>query len=408
MNHSNNQLLGKLKILYISPRDMLKAKSDPIHIMASCKWFKKNGADVELVAPYNFRPENICQKDIYKIYGINDEDKFAVTHLPTKLTDYSSPSSIRLSKLLAFSFYAIKQIIYRGESKKYWKYIVYSKCYLSFLPFYYLKKLLRLKNVIFIFEVASFRGSKSEIKILNKFSYLIAINSVLKEELIKGAGIDAKRILVPPHGVDDSFSKYMDVTRNEARIELGIPNEQFLIVYSGKIIAENNSEISLILSAAAFLPKVLFVFTGGKQKDIDFYKEITEKRCIKNVIFTGFFDSQSETYIYLRAADALISFYPKNIPTLKYMAPTKIFQYVRSNRVIVSAKYPSIENILGKNGAIYVEPEDINGLVKTINKLVMGGFDCARIAAIADNNIKHHSYKNRSEAILEFILNNHE
>ena len=112
---------NKIKLLYISPRDMLKARSDPMHIMASCKWFKRSGLDVELLAPYYYRPENISEEDIFKTYGIDEPDRFLITHLPTKLTDDSSKNAIRSKNIVHFTWDALKRFLFRREYKKYSK-----------------------------------------------------------------------------------------------------------------------------------------------------------------------------------------------------------------------------------------------------------------------------------------------
>ena len=393
-----------MKLLYISPRDMFKARSDPIHIMASCKAFVQSGVEVELVAPYYIRPENMHPNKIFENYGIKAEDHFTIVHLPTNLRDESANGLVRLKKFLLYSLYAMKVFLIRREYKRYRHFFVYGKCYVSILPFIYLAKLLRLRNVITSFEVASFQRRSYEKLLLRRLDRIVAINPFLRKDIVETVGIQHEKILVPPLGVDDSFSECFEMSKEEARRELGIKNNEFIVLYSGKIYMGEDSEITLIFKAAKMVPEATFIFTGGKREAIDYYEKMARGMNIFNVRFTGFFDSPKEPFLFMKASNVLISFYPKSIPTLRHMVPNKIVQYARSKTVIIAARHPAIEFMLGRNGAIYVDPEDVDALARAIRDVMDQKVATDPVAENAYKKVIYQTYRNRSEAIISFLL----
>ncbi len=396
-----------IKLVYLSPRDLLKARSDPIHIMASCKAFAKAGLDVELVAPYYSRPENIPEDRINSLYEVTSDSRFQVTHLPTKLVDDSSPMIVRLQKLLHFSWYFFRLLVVRREHARFERLIFYSKCLISSLPMLMMRRLIRGERILTVFEAASYSGGYWEKWILNRFDYIVAINPVLKDDLVDVLSFDPDRILIPPlGGVDSSFEETLKKSREEARRILQLPANDFVVLYSGKIYSGTDSEITLLLQAAQLSPFAEFFFTGGKPEAIQYFRDLAHSMNLQNVHFTGFFESLEKPLLFMRAADVLVSYYPKSVPTLRYMIPNKIAQYARAERVIVSARYPAIEYMLGEDGAIFVEPERPSELAAVLKQIIEGQYDTTLISRNAKMKMSQNSYQKRTEVILEFILAN--
>jgi glycosyltransferase involved in cell wall biosynthesis len=372
--------------------------------MASCKGFIRAGLDVQLVAPRYTRPENIKDDEVYETYGIKENERFGVVHLPTHLTDFTSVSRIRINKLLAFSKFAFQRIIQQKEYKKYDFYVIYTKCLIAFLPFYYFTKLVRAKNVFIIYEASSFLGKYQERVLLKKFCRIVAINPFLKADIARSTRVEEKWIIVPPLGVDDSFEELMTISKEAAREKLDYLLTDFVAVYSGKIAIEEKSEIEMILESARLLPDVKFILTGGRKDNINYYLQLASRRGIKNAFFTGFFKRQKDTFVFLRAADVLLSFYPKSASNLRHSIPEKIIQYARARRPIICARSPAIEYMLGVEGAVYVEPENVMDLAQAIERIKKKIINTNEIVAAAWRRIQTQSYQERTKVILDFIL----
>ncbi len=226
-------------LVYVSPRDILKARSDPIHIVASCRAFVRQGTRVELVAPGYERPENISEDDVARNYGIAPHERFDILHLPTRLRDDDPPWKVRTKKLFHFSRHAAKRILFNGGAKASGSLIVYGKCLVSILPYIHLSRLRRRRRPVIGFEAASFVGTAQERYVLRRCDRIIAINPLLKEDIVAATGIDPERILVPPLGVDDAFAEVFTMEKEQLRRELGVSQEAFVALYAGKLSPES-------------------------------------------------------------------------------------------------------------------------------------------------------------------------
>ena len=107
--------------------------------------------------------------------------------------------------------------------------------------------------------------------------------------------------------------------------------------------------------------------------------------------------------IHMRAADALVSFYKPDIPTIRYMVPNKIAQYARSKSVIVSARYPAIEFMLGKSGAVYVEPGDVESLADRIRDTITDEKKARAVADQAYERMRDQGIAERACDIVTFV-----
>ncbi|NMB59742.1 MAG: glycosyltransferase family 4 protein [Chloroflexi bacterium] len=359
---------------------------------------------MELVAPYYFRTESIPEDKIRSVYEITPESMFQITHLPTRLTDHSTPMAVRFEKLLRFSWYFFRLFLVKREQSRYERIICYSKCLISSLPMLTMRRLFLRKRVLTVFEAAAYSHGFWEKWILKRFDYIVAINPVLKEDLIRELALDPDKIIVPPLGMDSAFHEPLKKSKEDARRLLGLPTDDFIVLYSGKITLGTDSEIALLLKAAQLAPFAQFYFTGGKPEVIKYYNELAGSLGLQNLHFTGFFESLEMPLLYMRAADVLLSYYPRSIPTLRYMIPNKILQYARAGRVIVSARYPAIEFMLGPNGAIYVEPEKPPELALTLKRISEGEYDTAIISQNAVTRLSRNTIHDRTKAILEYIL----
>jgi len=359
---------------------------------------------VELVAPYYFRMENIPEDNIRSVYEITPESMFRIIHLPTKLTDHSTPMTVRFEKLLRFSWYFFRLFLVKREQSRYERIICYSKCLISSLPMLIMRRFILGKRVLTAFEAATYSHGFWEKWILKRFDYIVAINPVLKADLVSELSLNPEKIVVPPLGMDSAFDEPLGKSKEDARRLLGLPPDDFIVLYSGKIYKGTDSEIALLLKAAQLAPFAQFYFTGGKPEAINYYHELAGSMGLQNIHFTGFFESLEIPLLYMRAADVLVSYYPRSIPTLRYMIPNKILQYVRAGRVIVSARYPAIEFMLGSDGAIYVEPENPPELAIVLKRIAGKEYDTASISQNAMSRLSRNTIHDRTKAILDYMF----
>jgi glycosyltransferase involved in cell wall biosynthesis len=136
------------------------------------------------------------------------------------------------------------------------------------------------------------------------------------------------------------------------RAALGIDAAAPMVLYTGTFEAYQG--LDLLFAAAkgvhAERPDVRFVLAGGKPSQVAKAKTQAAKIGVDGLIFTGELPSESIPG-YLDAADVLVS--PRSTGT---NTPLKIYQYLRSGRVIVATRLLTHTQVLSDEVAILTEP----------------------------------------------------
>jgi glycosyltransferase involved in cell wall biosynthesis len=139
-----------------------------------------------------------------------------------------------------------------------------------------------------------------------------------------------------------------------------------MVLYTGTFEAYQG--LDLLFAAAAIVararPDVRFVLAGGKPDQVARAKAQAEHLGVRGLIFTG---EQPADAIpsYLDAADVLVS--PRSTGT---NTPLKIYQYLRSGRVIVATRLLTHTQVLSDEVAILTAPtpEDFaRGILQGVN-----------------------------------------
>jgi glycosyltransferase involved in cell wall biosynthesis len=150
------------------------------------------------------------------------------------------------------------------------------------------------------------------------------------------------------------------------RASLGIDEQAPVVLYTGTFEAYQGLE--LLFAAAKLVraerPDTRFVLAGGKPDQVARAKAQAAAANTDGVIFTGELPSEAIP-AYLDAADALVS--PRSSGT---NTPLKIYQYLRSGRVIVATRLLTHTQVLSDEVAILTEPTAesfARGILRAIN-----------------------------------------
>jgi glycosyltransferase involved in cell wall biosynthesis len=196
---------------------------------------------------------------------------------------------------------------------------------------------------------------------------LIAISEALKKWWVD-AGIPANKIV----SLHDGFSRKMfsgSYSREVVRQELGLPTGRRIVLYTGNLQA--NRGIDYILSLAAQNPDLLFVLVGGVEKLREYYEQYCREHKIGNTLFTGQVPHPSVP-LYLYSADVLLAMWSREVPTINYCSPLKVFEYMATGIPAVYPGYPTIREVVedGVTGFLS-KPDDIfslhNALQRALN-----------------------------------------
>ncbi len=392
------------KIYLIAHRDLLKGRSDCIAIVRMATAFSKVGLKTTVIMPYFFRKENIKLKKIWDYYGIK-KDTFKIVTLPTPLWDDAPPFFKRIVKIIFHSIFVIYLFLKFIFNKE--KTLFYLRGVIECLPYLYLKKFFPEK-IYLVYDLFDL-GSKSFLlkKILKKSDLIVSITNSLKEETVKFTNIRKEKFVVFGMGISEDYLKKTSkiISSHEKttlRKEMNLPENKFIVTYTGKIYI-GQREIELLIDAAKKIPDVLFLFIGGKEHVVESLKEKCKKEKIENVLFKGFLPP-ALVYKYQTVSDALVLFYTKDIPTFDVCSPSKLFEYMASNVPIIAVNSRSISEIIkdGENGLL-VEAENVESLIEKINLLRRNRALAERISAKALKDVKAYTFKKRAELILKSV-----
>lgn len=171
------------------------------------------------------------------------------------------------------------------------------------------------------------------------------------------------------------------------------------VTYTGSLYKDRG--INRLLALAYDFPELDFIIIGGpNQNAIDFKIEAKEKG-LRNIDFIGYVDHKFIPY-YLSKSDILLALWSRNVPTIDYCSPLKIFEYMYSNKLIVADGFTTIKEVLtDKVNALLCEPDNYESLKSILQEIVKE----KELLKIGNNNRElielEYSWEKRAELILE-------
>ncbi|REJ77056.1 MAG: glycosyltransferase [Acidobacteria bacterium] len=208
--------------------------------------------------------------------------------------------------------------------------------------------------------------------------------------------------LVAHDGVDHTWLGCTTPTA-EARAALRLPSAP-LCLYTGHLYEGRG--LDLISSLAKSMPDVHFVIVGGTEIDL-----ATRRRSPtpSNLELRGFCPP-NEVLRYLKAADVLLMPYQRRISvsgtgtnTADFASPLKMFEYMASERPIVSSDLPVLREVLeDRRNALLREPGDHEGWALAIRELLSNRALATGVASEARTDVERFTWKARAERLISF------
>ncbi len=230
---------------------------------------------------------------------------------------------------------------------------------------------------------------------------LLAVVTISRElaRRYKDFGLPPDKILVAPDGVDlDTFAQ--PLSKKEARDILGLTQDKPIAAYVGHLY--DGRGVEHIVKAAEILPKVEFHIVGGHPEDLARWQERVGSLGLKNLTFAGFVPNQMVP-THLWAADVLLMPYGHGCPTVEWMSPLKMFEYMAAGRAIVSSDLPAVREVLTQGDtALLCQPDSGQALAKTIEEAIDNPGLADRLGAQALALSERYSWDSRVKGIMEF------
>jgi len=368
-----------MKIVYIANVRMPVEKAHGIQIMKMCEAFALAGLEIELILPWRFNP---IKTNPFEYYGVKKNFKirkiFSLDLIPLRI-----PRICFWIQGLTFAISVFFYLLFRKAD------IIYSR---DSFPLYLLSFF--KKNIILELHTLPNNFSLHK-RVFKKSKAIITITQKLKGFLIE-KGINRNKISVAADGVDlKDFN--IKVTKAEVRKKLNLPLDKNIVMYIG-LFDEWKGYNTLLQASNLFDKKTLLVMIGGIKKQV---RDLKEK--YPNVIFLGYLP-YTDLSVNQKAADVLVIPNSAKMAISKYYtSPLKLFSYMTSKRPIVASDLPSLREVLNKNNAVLVKPDDPQELAQGIRRTLKNPDFSAKISMQAYQDVQKYSWQERVKNILKFI-----
>ena len=380
-----------MKLAYIHNVSPKSKSANLMQVISMCNAFSELDVKVHLILAKSNIPIEKLKKHLIK--NNNLSDKVKVHYL------YPKTNFKKLNKWL--NYFSIKKVILSINP---------DFCFVRNPLF--LRKCLQLKIKTFI-EVHNNRlhhGNKLlNFLLCNSIIYnqnnvflvkIIAISQNLKNFWLK-RGIKRNNIIALHDGFDlNRFRKIIDI--NIARNKLKLPNHSTIVTYTGNL--KKNRGTDKIIFLAEKFPELLFLVVGGNASQIKKHKKLANKLNTNNIIFKGYVNTK-DIPLYLFASDILLAIWSKNVPTINYCSPLKIFEYMAAEKIIIAEGFKTIKEVLNhKVTALLSDPDDFESLCKNI-EFAKNNMNSLKIISEKSRNLalKEFSWKKRAKHIITEI-----
>jgi glycosyltransferase involved in cell wall biosynthesis len=390
---------GKIRqVIYLAPLDIQIPRVDKQCIVYFCESLQSKIEYVKLVA---IRIKTLSREyqteDVLDLYGI--KTKFEVRFIKSFLKQMSRPGTIMLFKLIIYPFYLYSYLIKNLMPGT----IFYIKNY------YYAVLLIFLRvfknDFRILFEIHVPPKNFLQKYLLKRCGILIANSHRLSKHLAELIPLSKINILGIHQGIgNDRINKIRNDNRKYVlRKEFGLDENINYVTYAGKIF-KGSKEIENIIECSKYLTDgTQILMLGGRIDHQEHFIKYSETNKISNVKFLGFINPV-KVQDYLVSSDLLITYYTRDVTTLDYLSPGKLFEYMASGTPILSAYYEILKEILGDPPcAIFVEPENPVMLAGTINDYFSNKDKYEYLKKLQLERIAEFTWEKRADKIIEFI-----
>ena len=251
------------------------------------------------------------------------------------------------------------------------------------------------------------RGKKRFAKICNRSARVICLTTLMKQELLS-RGVDRKKVIVEPDGVDLSRFKKLLGLKDAKKKAKNFPDDRPVIGYVGGLYTRQNIEkgVSVLIDALIILKRkgirVGGVIAGGWGKEIEEFKRQARHAGLENdILFHGHVPSV-QVPLHLAACDVLV--YPAPASNHPYFqrdtSPLKLFEYLAAGRPIVCADLPPLREVVDDRTVTFFTPGDAESLAHWILHVLKHPGEARTKAERGHTLVQQHDWTKRMERIL--------
>ncbi|MGB9695785.1 MAG: glycosyltransferase [Ignavibacteria bacterium] len=380
---------------YYTPRDLQVARVDRQCIVRFCDALSHFVHNVKVVtvkiklSEYENKTDNL-----YSLYGIGKRIQFI--GLEAKIHQDDESITARIKQILLLSIFSFKEFILKHQKNMS---VVYLKNY-SYVFMMLLLRVFMKTKLLILFEIHRLPKNIFQRYLVEKTNGIIANSYRLAQDIKKSMSRISVKVMGIHQGVDIDYINRIRISKSEARRKLKLPEETFLLIYTGKVYY-GYKEIDYYIKLSELIDASMkIIVVGGRSDQVAKFRNLCFKN--NNIEFISFVPP-SEVFYYQFAADVLLLYYPEGFDINEYRSPGKLFEYMASGNPIVVADYPVLHEIVEHNeSAYFVKKDDPLALFQGIMQLKDNKFLRETLAQNALEKVKLFTWENRAEQIVKF------
>jgi glycosyltransferase involved in cell wall biosynthesis len=206
-----------------------------------------------------------------------------------------------------------------------------------------------------------------ESRIYHEAEKIIALSPGIREGILKTAS--AKEVLMIPNMSDCNFLNIAE--KSEALlVKYGIPENNFVIAYTGSLGKANRLEFLINIADAARLNKISISFIiAGEGSEATSLKNQVRQKQLDNIIFTDHKGKDSIKEI-LNISDATYTSFD-NKPILETNSPNKFFDSLAAGKLTIVNTKGWLKDLVEKNECgFYADPLDSSDFLRKIKPFI--------------------------------------
>lgn len=212
--------------------------------------------------------------------------------------------------------------------------------------------------------------------------------------------------IVLSNAVDVSRFINEEDDKKKLREFLSLPLEAIIIGYTGRLKPlDMDKGAYLIIESLLKLPvNVQALFVGGTKKEIAEYSLFTDNlQLSERVHFVEHID-KNEIPKFTKACD-ILAYVPKgdNLFFQRETSPMKLFEYMSSNRPIITSDLPTTREILNESSTFFVVAGDQFDFVKKVEYILDNPLEASSKSDVALNEVRYNTWVNRAKKIVDFV-----
>ena len=231
----------------------------------------------------------------------------------------------------------------------------------------------------------------------------VITHSHVASDAFVAAGVPSAQCLVAHNGFAPSLME-PSLSAAEARTKLGLPADEFLVVYTGHVGPEKG--IDALVRTAARAPGLRMVILGAEQgaPETSYIERLADETGARNLVLRPRVPI-GDVASYLYAADCLIV-PPTDAPLRvgRTVLPMKIFSYLAAGRPILAPRLPDVQEVLTDGvTACLVEPGDFGAAAAALVSLQGDAGRRASLARNARTAAAEYTWEARARRVLGFL-----